>query len=100
MLRYAIGAAAFALAVGSVDPAGAQRVKAGLLTCDVSAGGGFIIGSQKTVSCVYVPEPAGQQKFYSGGICKFRLEIRVTSSGAMVWGVFPFRTGPNPGFLA
>jgi hypothetical protein len=50
MLRYAIGAAAFALAVGSVDPAAAQRVKAGLLTCDVSAGIGFIIGSQKAVS--------------------------------------------------
>jgi hypothetical protein len=62
MLRYAIGAAAFALAVGSVDPAAAQRVKAGLLTCDVSAGIGFIIGSQKAVSCVYAPEPAGPQQ--------------------------------------
>src|SRR3954464_10361741 len=68
MLRYAIGAAAFALAVGSVDPAAAQRVRAGLLTCDVSAGIGFIIGSQKTVSCVYAPEPAGPQQVYSGSI--------------------------------
>jgi hypothetical protein len=71
MLRYAIGAAAFALAVGSVDPAAAQRVKAGLLTCDVSAGIGFIIGSQKAVSCVYAPEPAGPQQVYSGSISKF-----------------------------
>ena len=91
MLRYAIGAAAFALAVGSVDPAAAQRVKAGLLTCDVSAGIGFIIGSQKAVSCVYAPEPAGPQQVYSGSISKFGLDIGVTSSGVMVWGVFTGR---------
>ena len=100
MLRYAIGAAAFALAVGSVDPAAAQRVKAGLLTCDVSAGIGFIIGSQKAVSCVYAPEPAGPQQVYSGSISKFGLDIGVTSSGVMVWGVFTDSVGPNPGFLA
>ena len=93
-------AAAFALAVGSVDPAAAQRVKAGLLTCDVSAGIGFIIGSQKTVSCVYAPEPAGPQQVYSGSISKFGLDIGVTSSGVMVWGVFTDSVGPNPGFLA
>jgi hypothetical protein len=102
MLRYAIGAAAFALTVASVDPAGAQRIKAGLLTCDVSAGIGFIIGSQKTVSCVYAPEPAGPQpqQVYSGSISKFGLDIGATSSGVMVWGVFTDSMGPNPGFLA
>ena len=101
MLRYAIGAAAFALAVGSVDPAAAQRVKAGLLTCDVSAGIGFIIGSQKTVSCVFAPEPAGPQQIYSGSISKFGLDIGVTSSGVMIWGVFADSVaGPGPGFLA
>src|SRR5262245_41029645 len=36
-----------ALAVVSVMPADAQRLKAGVLTCDVSAGMGFIIGSQR-----------------------------------------------------
>jgi len=101
MLRYAIGAAAFALAVGSLDTAAAQRVKAGVLTCDVSAGIGFIIGSQKTVSCVFAPEPAGPQQIYSGSISKFGLDIGVTSSGVMIWGVFADSVaGPGPGFLA
>jgi hypothetical protein len=95
MLRYAIGAAAFALAVGSIDPAAAQRVKAGVLTCDVSAGIGFIIGSQKTVSCVFAPEPAGPQQVYSGSISKFGLDIGVTSSGVMIWGVFTDSMGPQ-----
>src|SRR6476661_7564396 len=83
MLRYAIGAAAFALAVGSVDPAAAQRVKAGLLTCDVSAGIGFIIGSQKAVSCVYAPEPAGPQQVYSGSISKFGASGEVTIAAGL-----------------
>jgi hypothetical protein len=89
------------LAVGSIDPAAAQRVKAGVLTCDVSAGIGFIIGSQKTVSCVFAPEPAGPQQIYSGSISKFGLDIGVTSSGVMIWGVFADSVaGPGPGFLA
>ena len=45
MLRLAVGAIAVALAVMTTEPAAAQRVKAGLLTCDVSGGIGFIIGS-------------------------------------------------------
>src|SRR4029079_6508631 len=100
MLRYAIAAAAFALAVGSVDPAAAQRVKAGLLTFDLSSCIWFIIGSQNAVCVIYAPEPAGPQQVYSGSISKFGLDIGVTSSGVMLWGVFTCSMGPNPGFLA
>jgi hypothetical protein len=100
MFRYAIGAAALALAIVSVVPAGAQRLKAGLLTCDVSAGMGFIIGSQRNVSCVFAPEPAGPQQTYSGSISKFGIDIGATSSGVMIWGVFTADTTAGPGFLA
>lgn len=100
MLRFLIGAAAFALAVGSIDPASAQPIRAGVLTCDVSAGIGFIIGSQKAVSCVYTPALVGPQQVYNGSINKFGLDIGVTSRGVMVWGVFTVSAGPNPGFLA
>ncbi len=100
MFRYAIGAAALALAIVSVVPAGAQRLKAGLLTCDVSAGMGFIIGSQRNVSCVFAPEPAGPQQTYSGSISKFGLDIGATASGVMIWGVFTAGTTAGPGFLA
>jgi hypothetical protein len=99
MLRYAIGAAALALATVAVDPAGAQRLKAGLLTCDISAGIGFIIGSQKSVRCVFAPEPAGPEQTYDGSISKFGLDIGATSSGVMVWAVFTDTTA-GPGFLA
>jgi hypothetical protein len=99
MLRHAIAAAAFLLTVAPVDPANAQRIRAGLLTCDVSGGMGFIIGSQKAVSCVYAPAQGGPQQVYDGSISKFGLDIGATSSGVMVWGVFTDSVA-GPGFLA
>jgi hypothetical protein len=99
MLRYAFGAAALALATVAVDPAGAQRLRTGLLTCDISAGIGFIIGSQKAVRCVFAPEPPGPEQVYDGSISKFGFDIGATSSGVMVWAVFTDTTA-GPGFLA
>jgi hypothetical protein len=99
MLRHAVGAAVLALATVAVDPAGAQRLRAGLLTCDISAGIGFIIGSQKSVRCVFAPEPPGPEQTYDGSISKFGLDLGVTSSGVMVWAVFTGTTA-GPGFLA
>jgi Protein of unknown function (DUF992) len=99
MLRSAIGAVVVAMAVVSADPAAAQRVRAGLLTCDVSAGIGLIIGSQKQVSCLYAPDSPGPQQAYVGSFTRFGLDIGITGGGVMVWAVFSGTTG-GPGFLA
>ena len=101
MWRHAVGAAALALAVASADPAAAQRVRAGVLTCDISAGIGFILGSQKAVVCTFAPEPAGPQQIYSGSISKFGLDVGATGGAVMVWAVFTDSLAP-PGtaFLA
>jgi hypothetical protein len=99
MFRQVVGTAAVALAIAYSDPAGAQRVRAGLLTCDVSAGIGLIIGSQKQVSCVFAPDQPGRQEAYTGSITKFGLDIGITGGGVMVWGVFTGTTA-GPGFLA
>ena len=61
LTRLGVIAAALAVVMGSADPAAAQRIKAGLLTCDVSAGLGFIIGSSKSVSCLFSPDQPGPQ---------------------------------------
>ena len=76
------------------------RTKAGTLTCDISAGMGMIIGSKKDMSCMFTPARRGPREVYVGSISKFGLDIGVTSSGVMVWGVFTDSVGPNPGFLA
>ena len=99
MFRYAVGAAALALTVASADPAAAQRVRAGVLTCDISAGMSFIIGSQKSVACNFAPEPPGPQQVYNGTISKFGLDVGATGGGVMVWAVFTDSIAPpNPDF--
>src|SRR5260370_35849465 len=84
MFRSAVGAAALALAVACADPAAAQRVRAGVLTCDISAGMSFIIGSQKAVACTFAPEPPGPEQGYNGSVRKCGRDIRVTRGGGVV----------------
>jgi hypothetical protein len=93
MYLKAIGGMAFALVVTTADPAAAQRVKAGMLSCDVSGGFGFVIGSQKSVACIFTPDRPGPQEAYVGTISKFGLDIGVTGGGQMLWGVFAETVG-------
>jgi hypothetical protein len=99
MLRHFINAFAVALVLAFNEPAAAQRIKAGLLTCDVSAGIGYIIGSHKDGSCAFPPEGPGRREDYDGSISKFGLDLGVTGPGLMVWAVF-IDTTAGPGFLA
>jgi hypothetical protein len=100
MLHHVIRAVAIVLAVASAEPAAAQQVRAGLLTCDVSAGIGLIITSQKQVSCVFAPDRPGiMREDYDGSITKFGLDLGVIGGGVMVWVVFT-GTVAGPGFLA
>jgi len=101
MFRYAVGAAALTLVVAFAEPAAAQRVRAGVLTCDISAGMSFIVGSQKSVACTFAPEPPGPEQVYSGSISKFGLDVGATGGGVMVWAVFTDSLAPpGAGFLA
>jgi uncharacterized protein DUF992 len=77
----------------------AQQIRAGLLNCDISAGIGLIIGSQRSVSCVFSPDLPGPQEGYVGTISKFGLDIGATVAGHMVWAVYT-QTTRGPGFLA
>ena len=65
-----------------------ERVQAGQLTCDVSAGIGLIIGSQRTVSCTFTPSSPGPIEYYTGTISKLGVDLGVTAGGVMVWVVF------------
>jgi hypothetical protein len=62
LLRYFISACAISLALAWSEPAAAQRMKAGLLACDVSAGIGYIIHSHKDISCVLTPDGSDRQR--------------------------------------
>ena len=84
--------AAVAASVLAAGTAAAQRpvdsVQAGTLTCDISGGVGFIIGSQKTLNCSFVPAVPGPPEFYAGVLSKLGIDIGATAGGVMVWAVY------------
>ena len=101
MRRAVIGALILAVAAVSfqAETAQAQRVRTGVLNCDVSGGIGLIIGSQRSVNCLFTPDLPGPQEGYFGTITKFGLDIGATAGGAMVWAVYA-DTSRGYGFLA
>jgi hypothetical protein len=101
MRRAFLGALILALAAMAFDAehAQAQRIRAGVLNCDVSAGIGLIIGSQRSVNCLFTPDGPGPQEGYYGTITKLGLDIGATAGGVMVWAVY-MDTSRGYGFLA
>jgi hypothetical protein len=102
--KLAVAAAALGLAVGALAngaPAQAQGVgmQAGVLTCNVASGFGFIFGSSKSVNCTFAPA-GGPPQHYVGSIDKFGVDIGYTSGGVLVWTVLAPTMSPAPGSLA
>ena len=99
-LAVAIGALGLAAGVSGYEtPAQAQSAKAGMLTCNVASGFGFIFGSSKAVNCNFAPV-SGPPQHYVGSIDKFGVDIGFTSGGVLIWTVLAPTTNPAPGSLA
>jgi hypothetical protein len=83
-----VGLAAFAsLAIAGTASADPSGVKAGVLSCDVSGGWGFVFGSSKDMNCTFAPN-GGEPERYTGTINKYGVDIGFTKGGVMVWAVF------------
>jgi hypothetical protein len=65
----------------------ATQVQSGVLACNVAPGVGFIIGSSKSLSCVFHPA-RGRPEYYAGTISRVGLDIGATGPGQFAWGVF------------
>ena len=104
MLRkLAIAVCSLGLAAGSLmigTPAQAQAVKAGVLTCNVASGFGFIFGSSRSTNCTFSPNGGGPPQHYVGAINKFGVDIGYVQSAVMIWAVLAPTTNPEPGSLA
>lgn len=101
-LSLAMAAAIVAVgvvALGTPAPAQQSGVKAGVLTCNVSSGWGFIFGSSRSLRCTYSPKP-GVAEHYAGTIKKFGVDIGYVSSAVIVWGVIAPTSDVAPGALA
>jgi Protein of unknown function (DUF992) len=92
--------AAGAIAAGAFSfstPAHAQAgVAAGVLSCNVESGWGFVFGSSRALHCVY--STTGEH--YVGRINKYGVDIGYTQGGVLVWTVFAPTAQLAPGTLA
>jgi hypothetical protein len=99
-LALAIGALGLVAGASALEtPAQAQGVKAGVLTCNVAGGFGFIFGSSRSVNCTFSAGSAPPQH-YVGAINKFGVDIGYVQGAVMVWAVLAPTTNPAPGSLA
>ena len=71
----------------------------GVLTCNVSSGFGFIVGSSRAVDCTF-SSPNGPPQHYIGSINKVGVDIGYLQSGIMVWSVVAPTVDFTPGSLS
>lgn len=97
-------AAAAALFLGTVaaePPAHAElTAKAGVLTCHVDRGFGFVFGSSRALACTFTSAKTGQVQNYTGDISRFGVDIGYLQSGVIVWAVLAPTTNLAPGALS
>src|SRR5580658_8236269 len=97
MLKKSLVAAAVAgltlLPFATPAPA-AVGVKAGVLTCNVGGGSGFVFGSTKELSCTFSGN--GRVEQYVGTISKYGVDVGYLKSGVILWAVLAPTHNPPP----
>jgi hypothetical protein len=98
----------FGMAVGSLGLLGAvllgmsaaqaQDMRAGVMTCDVASGFGFVLGSSRDLHCTFLPA-AGPPEHYAGSISKFGIDIGYVQNAVIVWNVVASSVALPPGSL-
>ena len=91
-------AAGMALLPVGIPAQAAVGVKAGVLTCNVGGGSGFVFGSSKEVSCTFSGN--GRVEQYVGTISKYGVDIGYLTSGVILWAVLAPTHNPPPQALA
>jgi hypothetical protein len=85
-MKKFVGALAMLTLVGLAAPAEA-RMRAGMLNCTVAPSVGYIVGSQKAVTCRFNPV-SGRPEKYNGRITKIGLDVGFTNGGQITWAVY------------
>ena len=84
---------------GAVATTPARADVTGLLTCNISAGTGVIIASQRAVSCTYRSSTGAPVELYSGAISRLGVDIGTLNAGTLTYQVAALGV-PAPGGLA
>lgn len=96
--------AAAALVFGTLAmklPAHAElTAKAGVLTCHVDHGFGFVFGSSRSLDCTYTSATDGRVEHYTGDVSKFGVDLGYLQSGVIAWAVLAPTTTLAAGALS
>ena len=96
MKRTAMMAAA-AAAFLAIPAAAQQRTEIGMLDCLIEGGAGFIVGSQKDLTCTFTPADRSRAaEAYVGTVTRFGLDVGVTGPALMRWLVVAPTGNPLP----
>jgi hypothetical protein len=98
MTKTLLAGVALAGALALAGQASADGVKIGTLSCHVSSGFGFILGSSRSVNCIYQGS-GGHVERYTGNISKFGVDIGYQGSAVILWDVIAPTTGMRAGAL-
>ena len=84
----------------AATPASAA-VQAGVLTCNVAAGIGAVIASQKAISCAFKPtNRRAPIELYTGSITRVGLDLSATGTGTLTYTVVSSADAMGPYSLA
>lgn len=99
---FAICCASTLLAAASSAPVkAAEKLRTGILDCDVSAGVGLIFSEKQTMKCTFKPLLGGGQiDHYTGKIEEVGIAFGATEGGILVWSVISDQQGVPNGALA
>jgi Protein of unknown function (DUF992) len=101
-VAFAICCTSILLAAASIAPVNAaDKLRTGLLDCDVSAGIGLIFTEKQTMTCTFKPLlGGGPVDHYTGKIEEVGISLGATEGGILVWSVISDQKGVPNGALA
>lgn len=85
--RLKLGACvAGAVMAGLAAGAAGAAARVGVLECNVAPGVGFIVTSDRALSCVLTPR-RGPRQYYTGSIRNIGVDLGFTAGGRLAWAV-------------
>ena len=97
--RFLTLSAALTFLAASQAPA-QTTTQVGKLSCDVSAGVGFILVQKQTLHCLFTPINGGAPEPYLGRIDEFGVALGAVAQGHLIWGVLAPASGLPHGALS
>ena len=73
-----------------------SRIYIGSLSCNVGGGTGYVLGSQKSLDCVFLSKDGQQSAEYAGTIDKVGIDIGYTRAVHTIWRVYSLGTDRGP----